>query len=81
MLVSTIFGNLVWLLATNFVTKKMLGHKILLPRTSMATSSKDLVPEKVPRHKILLSTMTSVTSYLSLRKFLTTKFDAQVCPW
>ena len=64
----------------NFVAEKMLGHKSLLPRTSLATSSKNLVTEKVPRHKILLSRMTSVTSYLPPRKFSITKFNVRVCP-
>ena len=47
----------------NLVAEKMLGHKILLPRTFLATSSKGLETKKVSRDKILLLRMTLVTSY------------------
>ena len=39
----------------NSAAEKMLRHKILWPRTSLATKDRDLVAEKVLVHKFLVS--------------------------
>ena len=63
-----------------FAAKKMLGHNILLSRTSSAARGKSLCLRKYLHTSCLSTRKFLETSCLSLRSFSTTQFCVRECP-